>query len=190
MVNSLNHLRERDISLQSTCPDTTCFSEVHSGQFGAQLVSLQCKPCMHFPFKSEFISSHSREWWILLEIELHQAFERMCSYVFSSIFLPRGYSLRLIVSGVYFRNHFSYWMSAFMKTIFSMRWKSRGPSDMSVLQKPTPVSAHFYAHVRATVRRCVRFFEMENYCDSVARASGSCCGFLYVFWMRERDGHL
>lgn len=58
---------------------------------------------------------------MLLEIELHQAFERMCSYVFSSIFLPRGYSLRLIVSAVYFKNRFSYWTSAFMKTVFSMR---------------------------------------------------------------------
>lgn len=87
---------------------------------------------------------------MLFEIELHQAFERVCSYVFSSVFLSWGYSLCLIVSGVYFKNRFSYWTRAFMNTVFSMRWKSRVLSDMSVLQeKPTPVSAHVCSHVPA-----------------------------------------
>lgn len=82
---------------------------------------------------------------MLLEIELHQAFARVCSYV-SSIYLPRGYSLHPVVSGVYFKNHFSYWMHAFMNTV---RCESRVPSDMFCEERPTPVSAHVCAHVPA-----------------------------------------
>lgn len=116
---------------------------------------------------------------MLLEIELHQAFGRVCSYV-SSIYLPRGCSLLLIVSGVYFKNHFSYWMQALCFS--SARWESGVPSDRSLLlgEAHACVCACLYTRVCVGAWDCL---EWKN--DSVA-TTRSWCGFACVFSMRER----